>query len=61
MSIDRIQDYLVGLVAELRKLPTETEWVEFKENNDNPQEVGEYLSALSNTAALCGKTHAYLV
>ncbi|NOT57670.1 MAG: transcriptional regulator [Deltaproteobacteria bacterium] len=61
MSIDRTQDYLVGLVAELRKLPTETEWVEFKENNDNPQEVGEYLSALSNTAALCGKTHAYLV
>jgi ATP-dependent DNA helicase RecG len=61
MSLDRTQDYLVGLVAELRKLPAETEWVEFKENNDNPQEVGEYLSALSNTAALCGKTHAYLL
>lgn len=61
MSLERTQDYLVGLVAELRKLPAETEWIEFKENNDNPQEVGEYLSALSNTAALCGKTHAYLV
>src|SRR5713226_6768416 len=61
MSIDYTQEYLAGLVAELRKLPAETEWVEFKENKENPEEVGEYLSALSNTAALCGKADAYLV
>jgi len=38
MSINRTQEYLAGLVAELRKLPAETEWVEFKENNENPEE-----------------------
>jgi ATP-dependent DNA helicase RecG len=61
MSTDPSPDYLRGLVDELRKLPTETGWVEFKENYSNPQEIGEYLSALSNAAALKGKTNAYLV
>lgn len=60
-AVERNGDYLVGLVQELRKLPRETGWVEFKENNSNPDEIGEYLSALSNTAALEGKAHAYLV
>ncbi len=61
MSLERTPEYLVGLVAELRKLPAETEWVEFKQNNANPDDIGEYLSALSNAAALHGKTHAYVV
>ena len=61
MSFDRTQEYLAGLVAELRKLSKETEWVEFKRNNDNLQEIGEYISALSNAAALHGKTHAYMI
>lgn len=42
-------------------LPTETEWVEFKHNNDNPQEIGEYISAISNGAALHGKRSGYIV
>jgi len=54
-------EYLSGLLIELCKLPAETGWVEFKENNDSPQDIGEYLSALSNTAALHGKAQAYLV
>lgn len=61
MSTDKPQEYLVGLVNELRKLPAETGWVEFKENVANPEDIGEYLSALSNTAALNGKANAYLV
>ena len=61
MNTDRSNDYLVGLVRELCKLPRETEWVEFKVNNSDPQEIGEYLSALANTAALNGKANAYLV
>ena len=61
MSTDKSQDYLVGLVNELRKLPAETGWLEFKENAANPEDIGEYLSALSNTAALNGKANAYLV
>ena len=61
MTTDRSAEYLVGLVRELCKLPRETEWVEFKENNTDPQEIGEYLSALANAAALNGKAFAYLV
>lgn len=61
MTTDRSTEYLVGLVRELCKLPKETEWVEFKVDNDTPQEIGEYLSALANSAALVGKAFAYLV
>ena len=35
-------DYLQHLVRELAALPKETEWVEFKENNANPEDIGEY-------------------
>jgi len=61
MSTDRDADYLVGLVRELCKLPHETEWVEFKTNNADPQQIGEYISGLANIAALIGKAHGYLV
>lgn len=60
-SLGRSPDYLRGLVQELVKLPQETGWVEFKHNNADPQEIGEYLSALSNSAALAGKAHGYLL
>ncbi|MHC5162600.1 MAG: ATP-binding protein [Planctomycetota bacterium] len=53
-------DYLCGLLRELIKYPKETEWVEFKLNNTNPVEIGEYISALANSAALCGKANAYV-
>jgi ATP-dependent DNA helicase RecG len=61
MSATRSPHYLASVVRELCKLARETEWVEFKRNNDNPREVGEYLSALSNAAALADKAFAYLV
>ncbi|OAI11600.1 hypothetical protein A1359_14350 [Methylomonas lenta] len=61
MTMDRDQQYLRGLVEELRKLPNETTWLEFKVNNSDPDEIGEYLSALSNAAALEGKANAYLL
>jgi len=54
-------DYLNGLVTELRKLPAETGWLEFKVKNSKPEDIGEYLSALSNTAALQGQPHGYIV
>lgn len=60
MSI-RSVEYLQSLVRELTKLPNETEWVEFKCNNKEPQMIGEYISALSNSAALCERPKAYLV
>ncbi len=61
MITDRTPEYLIGLVHELRKLPTETEWLEFKRNDAEPQDIGEYLSALANAAALYGKVNGYLV
>lgn len=61
MNYERNNDYLIGLVRELCKLPNESGWVEFKHNNADPHEIGEYISALSNSAALVGKTMAYLV
>lgn len=54
-------EYLISLVHELCKLPRECEWVEFKQNNDHPEEVGKYISALSNSALLVGKDKAYVV
>jgi len=55
------KNYLISLLSELRALPKETGWVEFKGNNSDPQMIGEYISALSNTAALEGKRYAYMV
>ena len=54
MSIKDIE-YINNLVRELISLPRETEWVEFKHNNDDPQTIGEYISALSNSAALLAR------
>ena len=61
MTAPQPADYLADLVRELCKLPRETEWVEFKVNADRPQEIGEYISALANSAALSGKAFAYVV
>jgi predicted HTH transcriptional regulator len=47
------------LVEHLRSLPRETELVEFKHNNADPHEVGEYISALANGAALHRQGQAF--
>ncbi len=61
MFAPRTPEYLEGLIRELIKLPKESLWFEFKKNNYNPEEIGEYISALSNSAALVGKSFAYLI
>ena len=61
MTADRKDNELLQILHELRSFPRETEWVEFKHNNDDPQEIGAYISALSNSAALLGKIAAWLV
>lgn len=48
-------------LTSLLALPKETEWVEFKHNNDKPEEIGEYISAIANSAALYGKSAGFLV
>lgn len=55
------QEYYISLIERLCKLPNETEWLEFKVNNDEPDMIGEYISALSNSAAICEKETAYLL
>src|SRR5581483_4345047 len=52
---------LQAKVKELLALSDETEWVEFKHNNEEPQEIGEYISALSNSAALHRQASGYMV
>jgi predicted HTH transcriptional regulator len=49
------------LIDSLRKEHGEKEWVEFKLNYISPDEVGEYLSALSNAAALADQDSGFLV
>lgn len=51
----------IALIDRLRALPTETEWLEFKRDRHEPQEIGEYLSALANSACLSGQPCGYLV
>jgi predicted HTH transcriptional regulator len=51
----------VALVKDLAGLPAETEWVEFKRSNDKPDEIGEYISAIANAAALNGRDTGYIV
>ena len=61
MSGVRTKEFFASLVGELTRLPSETEWVEFKVNDDEAQDIGEYISALANSAALEGKAFGYLV
>jgi ATP-dependent DNA helicase RecG len=54
---------LLSKLEQLRKLPHETEWVEFKEANQNLdfRKLGKYVSALSNEANLKNQPCAWLV
>ncbi|MBD2318173.1 RNA-binding domain-containing protein [Phormidium tenue] len=56
-----VNENLKLILQELTSLPHETEWVEFKMNNSSPDDIGEYISAISNSAALHGKVTGYIV
>lgn len=49
------------IINELREYDSEREWFEFKENWFKADELGTYISALSNSAAITGKKYAYFV
>lgn len=57
----RSSRYLADLVRQLCALPHEAEWVEFKENYKRPELVGEYISALANSAILHGRPRGYVI
>lgn len=56
-SDDDIRD----LVGRLCALHGENEWVEFKVNMDDAEEIGQYISCLSNSAALARQDAAFMV
>lgn len=54
---------LIELFSELRKLPSETEWVEFKaaKTSFSFKKLGQYFSALSNEANLKKRQQGWLI
>jgi ATP-dependent DNA helicase RecG len=53
---------LIALIDELRALPKETEWLEFKASTITPNEkLGDYISGLSNAACCNNQSFAYQV
>lgn len=52
---------LAQLLEECTTLPYETEWLEFKHNFHSPEEIGERISALSNSACIHNKPYGYLI
>lgn len=57
MDVKRWRARLQGLLH----ARDEREWLEFKRNNADPEEIGQYISALSNSATLDGQPTAYLI
>jgi len=55
-----IQDLHI-LLEELCGLESEKTWLEFKQNYNNQEDIGEYISALSNGACIDNKPFGYLV
>lgn len=52
---------LVPIIRDLIAHKHEEEWFEFKQNWFEPHALGEYISALSNAAALQGRKFSYFV
>ena len=54
-------DDVQRLMLHLNREPAESEWLEFKRNNADPELIGRYVSGLANSAALLGKPYGYIV
>lgn len=50
-----------ALIDDLVRSGREMEWIEFKVNNTDPREIGEYVSALANSAIINDQEWGYLV
>ncbi len=61
MSPQKTTDYLCRLLQELISSGLENEWIEFKENNVFHERIGEYISALGNSAAINYQEFGYLI
>lgn len=52
---------LIDLLHDLCSQPQEQQWLEFKSNGTDHEQIGEYISAMSNGATLANKPFGYLV
>src|ERR1035437_2500741 len=53
---------LIQLVNDLRALPKENEWVEFKTGKATTNEkLGQYISAISNAACIANQSFGYFI
>ncbi|MDR0780472.1 MAG: putative DNA binding domain-containing protein [Pseudomonadales bacterium] len=52
---------LIALIEDLRALPAEISWVEFKHNNADPKMIGKLIAALANAARLADQHFAYVL
>lgn len=55
------QEKLIALIEKLRNFPREQSTLEFKSNLKEPKEIGQYISALGNSAALERHDRAWMV
>ena len=55
-AMDQEITYNRRLIEGLLKHGRECEWIEFKQNNSDPQVIGEAISALSNSAFIHDET-----
>ncbi|MBF0270862.1 MAG: putative DNA binding domain-containing protein [Magnetococcales bacterium] len=51
----------IDLINDLRALPNETPWVEFKQDNTHPEMIGRLASALANSCRLEDRERAYVL
>ena len=58
---DKTMNKYLEIIKNLISHQTEKEWFEFKENWYEAHGIGEYISALSNAAAICRQEYGYLV
>ena len=57
-----LDEQIISIIHEACAFEEERPWIEFKLNQaTTPMDIGEYISALSNTAALYNKTHALMI
>ena len=54
-------DTIAEIVKKCISFGDEKEWFEFKDSINKPDDIGEYISALSNAALMAGEPSGYLI
>lgn len=54
-------EQLRSLLTELLSYPDELPWLEIKHGNDNPDEIGRYISVLANSACTENREYGYMI